>query len=306
MRRSAAFYLMISPWLIVFLLMTLLPMLFGLYLSFTNYLGFNFHSLRFVGFRNYYTVFTDTDALSSMRRTVLWTVIVVPLGTVVNLALALLLNRNVRGIGVYRTVYYLPSILPIISQVLLFRFMFTNNGILNTMLGWFGVAPVNWFGYGSFLGIPYPQIALTILSLWSVGASLLVLLAGLKAIPGELYEAASIDGASAWQRLVRITIPLLTPALFFNVVTGFINGLQVYLQPILLTTSPGSGLLSRPVEPLYLYAVHAFQQIFANQRYAYGMALLWVSFIVTMLLSVLVFATSKYWVYYETEQEKKG
>ncbi len=296
---------MISPWLIIFLVMTMFPMGYGLYLSFTNYLGFNVNHLRWVGFLNYQTVFTDTDALSSMRRTVVLTLVTLPLNTVVTLFLALLLNRETRGVNVFRTIYYLPAILPVISIVLMWRSMFTQDGILNTVLGFFQIHPVNWFAYDSILGIPYAQIALTLMGLWSTGASLLITLAGLKAIPKEMYEAAAIDGATNWQRLIRITVPLLTPVLFFNMLTGIINGLQVYLQPILLTTSPGNGLLSRPKEPIYLYAVHAFQQIFANQRFAYGMALLWVSFVVTLALSIIVFKTSRYWVHYEMDQEGK-
>ena len=126
-------------------------------------------------------------------------------------------------------------------------------------------------------------------------------LAGLKGISKDLYEASSIDGASAVKRFINITMPLMTPVIFFNVVTGIISVFQMYIQPILLT---GLKFLDAPIRPNYLYAVHAFQQVFSFQRFAYGMALLWVMFIVILLLTVVVFATSKYWVYYETDQEE--
>lgn len=294
-RRTIAFYLMISPWLIVFLCLGLFPLLYGLYLSFTNYYGFNISDLSFVGWHNYKLVFTDTDAMWALGRTLLFTLISVPVGTAVSLILALMLSANIRGGGVFRTIYYLPSIIPIISSIMMWKLIFSSNGgVLNTMLGWFGIPEVNWLGYD------YAMVSLIIMMTWGGGSGILIYLAGLKGIPRELYEAAEIDGASPFQRFFRITIPMITPVMFFNVLMGIIGSLQVYLQPILMS---GSELLSRPVKPIYLYVVHAFQQIFGSQRFAYGMALLWVLFVVILILSIIVFKSSKYWVYYETDQE---
>jgi multiple sugar transport system permease protein len=296
-RNTIAFYLMISPWLIIFLALYLYPMVYGLYLSLTNFFGFNMDHLKFVGFHNYHTVFTDSDALSSMGRTFVITALGVLIGTPITFGLALLLSQNVRGSGTFRTIFYLPSVLPIVSTMLMWGFMFDRDGILNSVLGLFHVPGVNWLDYDHITA------SLMIVLLWGTGASLLITLAGLKAIPKELYEAASIDGASSFRRIFRITIPLMTPIIFFNIVTAMIGSLQLYLQPVLLTGSnPGNGFLSRPIQPIYLYGVHAFQQIFAFQRFAYGMALLWVLFVVILALSVVMFTTSKYWVYYETEQ----
>jgi multiple sugar transport system permease protein len=296
-RRTVSFYLMISPWFIIFLLFGLYPMLYGLYLSFTNYYGFNMDHLKHVGFHNYHTVFTDSDALYAMGRTLLVTAVNVPLGTLVGLGLALLLNRKIRGEGVFRTLFYLPSIVPAISSVMMWRFMFSSNdGILNSILGLFHIPEVNWMGYD------YATVSLLIMLLWGAGGGVLINLAGLKGIPKDLYEAASIDGASGLQSLRRITLPLVTPVIFFNVIMGIIGSLQIYLQPILLTGA-GAQLLTRPIKNNYLYVVHAFMQIFAFQRFAYGMALLWVLFVVILLISILVFTTSKLWVHYETDQE---
>ncbi|REE91584.1 multiple sugar transport system permease protein [Paenibacillus taihuensis] len=294
-RRTFAFYLMVSPWLIVFLLFGLYPMLYGLFLSFTNYYGFNIHHLKFTGFHNYHNVFTDTDAMHALGTTLVVTAFNVPLGVLLGLGLALLLNVKVRGVGVYRTIFYLPSIVPALSSVLMWKFMFSSNdGILNNILKLLHLPEVNWLGYD------YATVSLVMMLLWGAGGGVLINLAGLKGIPRELYEAAEIDGASGLSRLTHITLPLMTPVIFFNVIMGIIGSLQIYLQPILLT---GTELLARPIEPNYLYFVHAFQQIFAFQRFAYGMALLWILFLIILLLSIVVFVTSKYWVHYETDQE---
>jgi multiple sugar transport system permease protein len=295
-RRIAAFYLMISPWFIIFLTLGLFPLLYGLYLSFTNYYGFNMNNLKMIGWHNYDLVFSDSDAMYALGRTLYFTAINVPLGTALALGLAMLLNRNIRGGGIYRTIFYLPSLVPVISTILMWKIMFSGNGgILNNILNAFGIDAVNWLGYD------YATTSLIILCLWGAGGGILINLAGLKGIPKDLYEAASIDGAGAFQNFRRITLPLMTPVIFFNVLMGIIGSLQVYLQPILLN---GSELLARPIQPNYLYVVHAFQQIFASQRFAYGMALLWVLFVVILALSIVVFLTSKYWVYYETDQER--
>ncbi|QHT59187.1 sugar ABC transporter permease [Paenibacillus lycopersici] len=294
-KQTIAFYSMISPWFIVFLVFGLYPMLYGLYLSFTNFYGFNIKKLKWMGLQNYHKVFTDSDAMYSLGRTMYVTVIYVPLSLAIGLGLAMLLNRQVRGVGVYRTIFYLPSIVPAIASVLMWKFMFSsNNGVLNGILNIFGLHSVNWLGYD------YATTSLIIMLLWGAGGGVLINLAGLKGIPRDLYEASSIDGATKLKQTMHITVPLMTPVLFFNLIMGIIGSLQIGLQAILLN---GSELLSRPIQPNYLYFVHAFQQIFAFQRFAYGMALLWVLFLAILVLSLIVFTTSRYWVHYETDQE---
>jgi ABC-type sugar transport system permease subunit len=294
-RRITAFYLMISPWFIVFLFFGLYPLLYGLYLSFTNFVGFNITHLKLVGMQNYKNVFTDSDAMYALGRTLLISVIYVPISTIIGLLLALILNQKIRGMGIYRTIFYLPSIVPVVSIGLMFRFMYAQqDGILNNIFQFLHLPSVNWLGYD------HATMSLFIMMLWGAGGGILINLAGLKGISKELYEASSIDGATAYQRFLKITIPLMTPVIFFNVVMGIIGTLQIYIQPILLT---GTKLLDAPIRPNYLYTVHAFQQIFAYQRYGYGMALLWIMFIVIMLITVILFTLSKYWVYYETDQE---
>ncbi|MGO4275038.1 carbohydrate ABC transporter permease, partial [Paenibacillus sp. TAF58] len=265
------------------------------YLSFTNFVGFNINNLKIVGLQNYKNVFTDTDAMYALGRTIFVTILYVPISTLIGLLLALLLNQKIRGMGIYRTIFYLPSIVPVVSIGLMFRFMYADkDGIINNILGFLHLPSVSWLGYD------HATLSLVIMMLWGAGGSILINLAGLKGISRDLYEASAIDGASAFKRFISITMPLMTPVIFFNVVTGIINAFQMYIQPILLT---GLKFLDAPIRPNYLYAVHAFQQVFAFQRFAYGMALLWIMFIVILLLTIVVFATSKYWVYYETDQE---
>ncbi|MBM7568986.1 carbohydrate ABC transporter permease [Paenibacillus sacheonensis] len=294
-KRTIAFYSMISPWFVVFILFGLFPMLYGLYLSFTNYYGFNIKHLKWTGFHNYHKVFTDSDAMYSLGRTLYVTAINVPLSVLIGLGLAMLLNKQVKGVGVYRTLFYLPSIVPPLASVIMWKFIFSsNNGIFNGILDRLGLPTVNWLGYD------YATPSLLIMLLWGAGGGIIINLAGLKGIPRDLYEAASIDGATPFKRTIYLTMPLMTPVIFFNVINGIIGSLQILMQPILLN---GTELLSRPIQPNYLYAVHAFQQVFAFQRFAYGMALLWILFLAILILSIIVFTTSKYWVHYETDQE---
>ncbi|WNR45677.1 carbohydrate ABC transporter permease [Paenibacillus roseipurpureus] len=295
-RRSIAFYLMISPWFVVFVLFSLYPLFYGLYLSFTNYIGLNLQTARWVGLQNYKNVFTDSDALYALGRTVMLTAVYVPISTLVGLLLAVLLNQNVRGVGIYRTIFYLPSIVPLVSAALMWKMMYANQtGILNVALKPLGMPSVNWLSYD------YATMSLIITLIWASGSGILINLAGLKGISKELYEAASIDGAPALSRFVRITLPMMSPILFFNVIMGIIHTLQLYILPILLS---GNDLLMAPIRPNYVYVVHAFQQVFAFQRFAYGMALLWVLFTVILLMTLVVFRSSRYWVHYEMEQEE--
>lgn len=285
---------MVSPWFIVFLCLGVFPLLYGLYLSFTNYYGFYITALKFTGWHNYQLVFTDTNAMKALGRTLAFSLVNVPLGTAVALMLAMLLHSGRRFTGFFRTVFYLPSIVPAITTVYLWKqLIFSGNGgILDAITTSLGLGSINWLGYD------FATVSLIMMTTWGAGGGVLIYLAGLKGIPQELYESACIDGANGWHKFRHVTVPLMTPVIFFNVILGIIGSLQVYLQPILLS---GSELLSRPIEPNYMYVVHAFQQIFGAQRFAYGMSLLWVLFVVILVLSLIVFHTSKFWVYTESE-----
>jgi ABC-type sugar transport system permease subunit len=293
-RQYGTFYAFVSPWLIIFIVLGLFPLLYGLYLSFTNFTGFNMNQLKFVGLSNYKTVFQDSESMHALGRTLLVTAINVPISLAIGLFLAVLLNLKIKGLSWWRTAFYIPSVVPVVSTVLMWKFIFSGDGLLNTLFDKLHLQPVNWLGY------EYATTALIVMLLWGAGGSLLINLAGLKGIPADLYEAAEIDGANPVRKFFTVTLPLMTHILFFNLIMGIIGSLQIYIQPILLS---GKSLLDAPIQPNYLYLVHAFQQIFAFQRFGYGLALMWVLFIAILLLTVLVFYSSRFWVYYETDQE---
>lgn len=294
-RRALEFYLFISPWFIVFIALGLVPLIWGLYLSFTDYTGYNFNHLRLIGFSNYHLVFTDSEAMGALLRTALITFISVPLGVVIGFLLALLLNNKVKGLSIYRTIFYLPAILPAVATGLIWQMMYqTNGGILNTLLGFLNLKPIDWMGYGM------AQTSLITMLLWGSGGGLMIYLAGLKGIPQSLFESASIDGASTWRQFLHITIPMMTPILFYNVLMGIIGSFQILVQPLLLT---GNSLTGDPIQPIYLYMIHAWLNIFVFNRFGYGLALLWVLFLVILVLALLIFWTQKYWVHYESGEE---
>ncbi|MFC5406098.1 carbohydrate ABC transporter permease [Cohnella soli] len=297
-KEALEFYVFISPWFVVFVLLGLIPLLYGLYLSFTNYAGFNMDRLKFVGFANYHKVFTDNDAMYALGRTLFFTAIMVPLSTVLGFLLAVLLNQNIKRIGIYRTLFFIPSIIPVVAVGTMWRSLFVDEGVVNNALISLGLEPVDWLGYD------YAIYPLLIMLLWGVGGGILIYLAGLKGVSKDLYEAAAIDGATTFQRFARITIPLVTPVLFFQFIMSIIGSLQIFVQPILLAANSNS-LLSTPIRPNYVYSVHAFQQIFAFGRFGYGLALLWVLFLMILVMTVVVFSTSKMWVFYEVDQEGK-
>ncbi|UKS28033.1 sugar ABC transporter permease [Paenibacillus sp. HWE-109] len=295
-RETKEFYILTFPWIVTFIFLSLIPLLYGFYLSFTNYAGFNFDSVKSVGFRNYKNVFSDNDAMYSLGRSFSVGALNVFFSTVIGFMIAVLLNNNFKAIGFFRSLYYLPAILPITAVGLMWKNIFSDNGLLNDILHFIGFNQVHWLGYD------HATLSLLILLCWGCGGGIIIYLAGLKGISQELYEAAAIDGAGAFYRFRVITIPLMTPVIFFNLVFGIINSLQLFAQTTLLTSN--SGLMGVPIRPIYLYLVHTYQQIFMFQRYAYGLALLWVLFIITILLTLIIFGTSRLWVHYETGDQK--
>jgi ABC-type sugar transport system permease subunit len=296
-RIALDFYLLAAPFFTTFLIIWLYPLFYGLYLSFTNFTGFNLDKMRIVGFRNYHRVFTDSDAMYALWRTILVTAINVPVGLAIGFALALILNKKMQGIEIFRVLFFFPSIIPIVATGRIWLNIYNGDGIFNHIFIFFGLNPINWLGYD------HATQALIIMLLWGSGGSAVVFLAGLKGVPRELYEAAEIDGANRFRNFLNITAPLLTPVVFFNIVMGIIGSLQILLQPIMLST--GSGLLTRPLRPNYLYLIHAFQQIFTFQKFGYGLAMIWVLFILILVFTLILFRTSRYWVYYEVDTEGK-
>lgn len=298
-RRYGLFYLFSSPWwLLGFLALTVFPLGYALWLSFTNFDGYS--TPRWVGWRNYVEAFHDSLVWLGLQRTFLYMVIVVPLGVVGALILALMLNRRWRAIGIFRTIYYLPSVVPIVGVAMTFQMVFNpNSGIANALLDALHLPSVNWLVGGQAF------IVLILMVTWGLGGSMIVTLAGLQTVPVELLEAATVDGANPWRRFWRITLPLLSPILFFELITGVIGALQVMIQPMLLvpglvTAGQGSNSASFLPQSNQVYMYHVYTEIFTQGRFGYGSALIWILFLVILVFTLLVFFFARRWVYYET------
>jgi len=291
-RRRRAFYTFVTPWLVGFILLTTLPLIAGLLTSLTNYDGLNLFNVDFVGMRNYASVLKDPNARHGVNRTLMWSLLNLPLWMICSLLLAILVNRKVKGIGVFRTLLYIPSVIPGVALVWTWKIILEQNfGLLNGFLSLFRPGTgIGWLTKYALGGV-------TAIAVWNgLGAGMIIFLAGLQGIPDELVEAARIDGANNFQVFWNVTLPMMTPVLFYQLVLGLIGAFQQFVIPLLVTTTAQQGI---PVRGAYLYMIHVYQQIFATGRFGYGMALLWLLIIVIVLLTGVVFATQRYWVYTE-------
>ncbi|NLL43192.1 MAG: sugar ABC transporter permease [Firmicutes bacterium] len=289
-QEAIAFYLFLLPWIIGFTSMTLGPMIVSIWYSLTDY-----NMLMppwFVGLENYQRLFTEDPLFwKSLYNTVYYVIFSVPLGLVAGLILALLLNQKLRGMNLFRTIYYLPSIVPMIAGSFLWVWIFNPRyGLLNRLLGMIGL-PDNILWLHSEV---WSKPALIIMSLWGVGGGMIIFLAGLQGIPVQLYEAAQLDGASKWSQFWKVTLPLLTPTIFFNLIMGLIGAFQTFAQVYVMTGGQGGPLNSTLFYMLYLYR-QAFE--FFNMGYASAMA--WVLFVIVIALTLLQLKLSKRWVFYQ-------
>lgn len=280
--------LFLSPWLIGLLGLSLIPIAVSLYFSFTSY-----DLLRppeWIGFDNYRIMWSDERYFQSLKVTAVYVFLGVPLQLAVALSLALLLNRGLRGLNVYRAVYYIPSLFGgSVAVALLWRQIFGGKGLINQALLLFGIEGKNWISNPDF-----SIYTLVILLAWQFGSPMVIFLAGLKQIPADYYEAASIDGATAWSRFCRITFPLLTPVVFFNAVMQVINAFQAFTSSFIV--SGGSG---GPLDSTLFYSLYLYQQGFASFRMGYASAMAWVLLIIIAFFTALIFVSSKKWVHYE-------
>ncbi len=297
--RVRAFYLLISPWLIGFLLLGVIPLVVGLLASFTNYDGLNVDSYKWLGLRNYSRIGQDSEALLSLRRTFLWSALNVPIWLILSFSLALILNQSIRARGFFRTLFYLPSIIPAVGAVWAWRLLLDpNNGVVNAIISIFKP------GTAILWTTDYALQSLTMISVWQgAGVGMVIFLAGLQGIPGELEEAAFLDGATQLQSFRHITIPLMTPVIFFQLVLGIIGSLQQFALPMLLA---GGRMGSVPPRAAYFFVVHVMRQIFTFSRFGYGLALMWLLFVIVVILTVIVFWSSRFWVHYEVEVAGKS
>jgi multiple sugar transport system permease protein len=298
---SRTFYLFISPWLVLgFIALTVMPLAYGLGVSFTNYDGMS-PRWHWIGLSNYSELFGDPDTWWSLGRTLLYMGITVPLGVIGGLALALLLNQKIRNVGFFRTIFYVPAVVPVVATAVMWKIMFDRDaGIINAIYEALGGSAITW------LVDPTAFTALIVMVLWGLGGGMVIFLAGLQGVPTELREAAAVDGANPFQAFRAVTLPLLTPVIFFQVVTGVIYSLQTLVQPLLLAVSSGAVGPDSVPRSNYLYMVNVYAQVFSNGRLGYGAALLWVLFAVILALTLIVFRSSTLWVYYEVEPGKAG
>lgn len=298
-RRTLYFYLFISPWLIGFIFLGVIPLVLGFLTSLTNYDGLNFDHLKFLGFANYTRAFNDPDMWFSFKQTVIWLVVNLPSWMILSFLLALILNQNVKGRGIFRTLYYLPSIVPGAAAILAWKIILDkNNGLLNGLISlWRPGTAIGWLSN-------FAMVGMTSIAVWGgLGGGMIIFLAGLQGIPDELKEAARIDGANTLKTFWYITLPLMTPVIFFQLVLGLIGAFSQLNLPLLLTNVGLTGTGATPSREIYLYMIHAYQQIFVSRRYGYGTALLWMLCIVIILLTAFVFWSKKYWVYDEESKE---
>jgi len=290
-RRSEAIhaYIFMSPAILGLLLFTLGPMAASLLLSFTEYNIIT--DPEWIGIDNYVELFNDRLFWQSLRVSAIYSIVSVPLGLSVALALAILLNHKMRGMLIFRSVYYLPTVISGVGVAMLWRWLFNGDfGLINVLLRRVGIQGPNWL-----FDANWALAALIIASLWGIGGTMLIFLAGLQGIPQELYEAAEIDGAGRWRQFRSITLPMISHVTFFNLVLGVIGALQVFTDAYVMTGGgPNNATLFLSV---YLYR-HAFQFL----HFGYAAAVAWILFLIVLALTLLVFKSSPLWVYYESER----
>jgi multiple sugar transport system permease protein len=281
-------YAFLSPWLLGLVVLTLGPLITSLYLSFTRF--DLLESPRWIGLANYIQMAGDDRFWAAMRVSLTYVVLSVPLKLAAALGLAMILNRSLRGLDLYRAVLYLPSLLgSSVAVALLWHRMFDGDGLVNHLLAAFGIHGASW--------ISDPRYALgtlVLLSIWQFGSPMIVFLAGLRQIPAELYDAASVDGAKAWRQFRRITVPMLTPVIFFNLIFQTIEALKAFTQAYVVSGGTGG-----PTDSTLFFTLYLYQEAFANFHMGYASALSWVLMAMIGMLTAVLFIGSRHWVHYD-------
>ena len=286
-------YLFASPWLIGLIVLGAFPIFFSLYLSFTNYDMLSTPS--FVGITNYRILLTnDSLFYKALGNTLYHVVISVPLGIIAGVSLALLLNSKIKGMGIYRTIYYLPNVVSVVAMSLLWLWLFQPsfgivNSILNPIYEFFKMEPLLWYRSPDL-----SKMTLIIMGLWIAGGSMIIYLAQMQDIPVELYEAADIDGASGFQKIIKITLPLMTPSIFFNFIMGLIGGFQVFTTAYIMTQGgPGNST--------YYYSYYLFDKMMVDTQMGMASAMAWILLLITLAITIVALSLNKY-VFYLGDQ----
>ena len=282
----------ITPWLIGFLLFTLYPIVASFYLSFTNYDLLN--APVFAGLENFKRLFADKEFLKALWVTGKYVVLVVPLKLAFSLFVAVILNMNLKGINFFRTAYYIPSILGAnVAIAILWKFLFSTDGLINQVLGSIHLAPVSWFGQAT------PALfSIALLRVWEFGSTMVIFLAALKEVPVDLYEAAAVDGSTKIKNFFKITIPCITPVIFFNFIMQLIHAFQEFNAPYLITSGG-------PMKGTYLLPMLIYDHTFKYYNMGYASAMSWILFLIIMIFTLITFRSSKYWVFYNDNGGEK-
>ena len=286
-REARNFYLYTAPWLIGFFVLTLYPIVYSFYLMFTdmNLTGVG----KFIGLENLKYAFTDDPLfIKAFINTLKYVVMFVPSSIILAFFVALLLSKKVKGLGFFRTAFYIPYITSGVAVTILWGWIYQKDyGIINYVLSLFGIKGVIWLGDKNIA-----MISIVILSLWTIGNNIIIMLAGIQDIPQSYYESAQIDGAGAIRQIFSITLPLCTPTIYFNLIVTIIAAFQVFQQPLILTNGG-------PLNSTYTAAIHMYNNGFLYGKMGYASMMAWSLFVVIMVITLVVISTSKYWVFYD-------
>lgn len=287
-------FIFLSPWIIGFLVFTLFPMLASLYLSFTDF-NLNADTISWIGLENYETMlFDDPLVVQSIMATLRFAAIALPLSIILPIALAALLNaQNLKFKRIFRTLFYMPYMVPVVSAVYIWQGMLNSEtGWINRILGTIGVNGPNWLNDTLWI---YP--ALNIIGLWGIGNAYLITLATMQGVPTDLYEAAKIDGANLWKRFRFVTLPMISPVIFYNLILTVVGLFRYFEIPYIL--SQGTG---RPGDSTMFFNIHLYKTAFVFKEMGYGSALAWLLFVLALAATLMLFASARYWVYYSNEE----
>ena len=288
--ETISFWVSVSPWVIGFSAFTLGPMLFSFYYSMTDWDLFN--APVYVGFKNYIDAFNDDIFILAISNTLRYAFIAVPLSMILSIFMAYMLTLPIKKITIFRTIFYLPALVPIVASTMIFELLLAPNGYINSFLSFFGIQGPAWL-----LNTEYVIYSFVFIAIWGVGSTMVLMLSAIKGISQDLYEAAMIDGAKRFTIFIKIVLPMISPVIFFNLIMGVIGSLQTFSQ-VYIMTGGGPGNSSMMIVP-YLY-----RQAFDYFDMGYASALAWILFVIVLLFTAVVFKFSNFWVFYETEVKK--
>ncbi|OBZ19044.1 ABC transporter permease [Bacillus sp. FJAT-27264] len=293
-KSERAGYWFILPWLLGLVIFTLGPMIFSLILSFSKWdVITGVESIQFVGFDNFKAIFHDELFYQSLKVTFIFAIVSVPLFQVASILIALLLNMRSRGMKFFRLIFFMPSVIPAVATSMMWVMIFNPEyGILNKALAWFGIQGPAWLQDPS-----YALGALIVMGLWGVGNTIIIYLSGLQGVPEDLYEAGQLDGAGPLRKFFSITLPMITPTVFFNLIMGIIGGFQYFTQAFVMTNGG-------PLNSTLFYNLYLYNKAFMEFDMGYASALSWILFLIIMIFTLLVIRSSSFWVHYQGDDQK--